>query len=167
VLAVVGVTHLTYQVGEIPLVALVLAGSFGFYGLLRKTAKVDALVGLTVETMLLFPLALAYLALAAVRRECVFGSESWRMDLLLAAAGVITAAPLLWFTNAARRLRLATLGFLQYIAPTGHFLLAVVVFGEPFSRADLISFACIWTALLIYSLDTARDTGPAVSVRAC
>jgi chloramphenicol-sensitive protein RarD len=165
-LAAVSVAYLAYSVGAIPLVALVLAGSFGFYGLLRKTAKVDALVGLTVETMLLLPLALAYLGYLAARQECVFGTESWRMNVLLAMGGVITAVPLLWFTNAARRLRLATLGFLQYVAPTGHFLLAVVAYGEPFARTHLISFACIWTALLIYSLDTARHSRPHASPRA-
>ena len=110
--------------------------------------------------------ARAYLGYLAMRDECVFGTESWRMNVLLAMGGVITAVPLLWFTNAARRLRLATLGFLQYLAPTGHFLLAVVAYGEPFARTHLISFACIWTALLIYSLDIARHSRPHASPRA-
>lgn len=154
-LAALGVTYLTLSYGSLPAVALVLAGTFGFYGLLRKTAKVDALVGLTIETTLLAPLAFAYLVYLTSRRECCFGTQAWQTDVLLAAAGVVTAVPLLWFTKAARRLRLATLGFLQYLAPTGHFLLAVVAFGETFTQAHLVSFACIWAALLIYSVDTA------------
>ncbi len=153
-LAAAGVAYLTFNYGQVPIIALVLAGSFGLYGLLRKTAKVDALTGLTIETMLLAPLALAYLGVLAWGHECSFGTESWRTDGLLALGGVITAVPLLWFTNAARRLRLATLGFLQYLAPTGHFLLAVAAYGEHFSQVHLICFACIWTALLVYSIDT-------------
>ncbi len=156
-LAALAVGYLTVTHGRLPLVALVLAGSFGFYGLLRKTAKVDALVGLTVETTLLFPLALAYLGLQAWRHECVFATVSRGTDLLLMAGGIVTAVPLLWFANAARRLRLSTIGFMQYIAPTGQFLLAVMAFGESFTRAHLISFVVIWSALVIYSVDTAAQ----------
>ncbi|MHC4695548.1 MAG: EamA family transporter RarD [Planctomycetota bacterium] len=157
-LAGIGVAYLTLGYGQVPWVALFLAVSFGFYGLLRKTAKVDALVGLTAETTLLAPLALGYLIYLAIRGDCVFGTQSRWMDLLLALGGVITAVPLLWFTNAARRLRLATMGFLQYIAPSMHFLLAVAVYGEAFTLAHQITFACIWTALIIYSIDTARSS---------
>ena len=141
--------------------ALFLAGSLGVYGLLRKTAMVDALVGLTAETTLLAPLAVGYLIYLAIRGDCVFGTQSRWMDLLLALGGVITAVPLLWFTNAARRLRLATMGLLQYIAPSMHFLLAVAVYGEAFTPAHQITFACIWTALIIYSIDTARSSSTA------
>jgi len=155
-LAAAGVIYLTLGYGELPWVALVLAGSFGLYGLLRKTARVDALVGLTVETMLLAPAALAYLTFLAVRGECVFGSESRWMDLLLALGGVITAVPLLWFTNAARRLRLATIGFMQYLAPSLHFTLAVAIYGEAFTDTHKIAFGCIWTALVVYSIDSVR-----------
>lgn len=148
--------------------ALALAGSFGLYGLLRKTAKVDALVGLTVEILALLPLALAYLTYLAVRGQCVFGRESIRTDVLLAMGGLITAVPLLWFTNAARRLRLSTMGFLQFIAPSLQFLLAVAVYGEDFTPAYRIAFGCIWTALIIYSVDTARslaETGRSAASR--
>ena len=155
-LAAAGVSYLTFGYGEVPWIALVLAGSFGMYGLLRKVVKVDALVGLTVETALLMPPALAYLAYITIKGDCVFGAESRSMDGLLMLAGVITAVPLLWFTNAARRLRLATLGFLQYIGPSLHFTLAVVVYGEAFTFGHMITFGCIWTALIIYSIDTAR-----------
>lgn len=155
-LAAAGVAYLTVSYGQLPVIALILALSFGFYGLLRKTAAVEGLTGLLVETLLLSPLALAYLGYVMWRGESVFGAVSWRMDLLLALGGVVTAVPLLWFANAARRLRLATLGFLQYIAPTGQFFLAVLAFGEPFSRTQMVSFTLIWIALAIYSLDTAR-----------
>lgn len=156
-LAAAAVLYLTLVYGQFPWIALILAGSFGVYGLLRKTAKVDAPVGLTVETTLLLPLALAYLTYVGVEGELVFGARSRWTDLLLVLAGAVTALPLLWFTNAVRRLRLATLGFLQYIAPTGHFLLAVGLYHEPFTAAHGITFGCIWTALAIYSIDTARS----------
>ncbi|MCH8147878.1 MAG: hypothetical protein IH987_07770 [Planctomycetes bacterium] len=159
-LAATGVIYLACQGEEVPTVALVLAGSFGLYGLLRKTAKVDAILGLGVETALLLPLAIGYLVYLAASDQCRFGTVSWRTDVLLASGGIITAVPLLWFTNAARRLRLATLGFLQYIAPSGQFLLAVGLFGEVFTQAHAISFACIWTALAIYSIDAAARSMP-------
>lgn len=159
-LAAVGVGYLTLAAGQFPGLALFFAGSFGLYGLLRKTAKVEAMLGLTVETALLAPLALAFLGWQMLRGRAVFGAGSPAMDLLLMLAGVITATPLLWFTEAARRLRLTTLGFLQYLAPTGHFLLAVLAFGEPLTGADLFAFACTWAALGIYSVDAARAVRP-------
>lgn len=161
-LAAVGVAFLTVSRGHFPIIGLVLAFSFGFYGLLRKTARVEALVGLTVETALLFPLALAFLVFLLLRGEAAFWYESRAVDLLLIAAGLVTAVPLLWFAAAARRLRLATLGFLQYLAPTGHFLLAVLAYGEPFGRSELVAFTCIWTALLVYSIDAAAGARPPV-----
>lgn len=160
ILAATGVTYLAFQGEGVPTVALVLAGSFGLYGLLRKTARVDAVLGLGVETALLLPLAIGYLTYLITTDQCRFGAVSWRTDVLLASGGIITAVPLLWFTNAARRLRLATLGFLQYIAPTGQFLLAVALYGEDFTEAHAISFACIWTALAIYSVDAAARSRP-------
>ena len=155
-LAMIGVTYLTVTYGEFPWIAFVLAFSFGFYGLLRKTASADSVSGLAVETTLLAPLAVAYLCYLAVEGSGSLGTVSRGMDGLLLAAGVVTAVPLVWFAKAARRLRLATLGFLQYIAPMGHFLLAVVLYDEPFTQSHLISFMCIWVALLVYSMDTAR-----------
>jgi chloramphenicol-sensitive protein RarD len=159
-LAAVGVGYLTLAAGHFPGIALFFAGSFGLYGLLRKTAKVDAMLGLTVETALLAPLALAFLGWQMLRGRAVFGGSSLPMDLLLMLAGVVTATPLLWFTEAARRLRLTTLGFLQYLSPTGHFLLAVLAFGEPLTGAHLFAFACTWAALGIYSVDGARAARP-------
>lgn len=157
-LAASGVGYLTVAYGSFPWIALVLAFSFGFYGLLRKTAPVGSLVGLTVETALLLPAALGYLIWLTARQEAAFAAGSCQLNLLLPLAGVITAVPLIWFAVAARRLRLATLGFLQYLAPTGHFLLAVLAYKEPFTVEHLISFTCIWTALAVYSLDTVRSS---------
>jgi len=163
-LAAVGVLYLTLGYGRFPWIALALAASFGLYGLLRKTAPVDALIGLTVETTLLLPLALAYVLIAGATGAGKFAAGSWSDSILLVSAGIVTAVPLLWFTNAARRLRLATLGFLQYLAPTGHFLLAVAAYGETFTTAHLLAFGCIWTALAIYSIDTVRAPRAAAPV---
>ncbi len=154
-LATIGVLYLTFAAGQFPALGLLLAGTFGFYGLLRKVVKIEALVGLTIETCLLLVPALAFLTWQIVQGSAAFGSGSLRTDLLCMAAGLVTAVPLLWFAAAARRLRLATMGFLQYLAPTGHFLLAVWAYGEPFARANAIAFGLIWTALVIYTLDAA------------
>jgi chloramphenicol-sensitive protein RarD len=134
----------------------VLAVTFALYGLLRKVVAVDALTGLSVETLLLFPLASGYLIYLGATGQGAFPSAAVGDDILLPLAGVVTAVPLLWFSAAARRLRLSTIGFMQYVTPTLHFLLAILAFGEPFSRTELASFACIWTGLLLYSCDAAR-----------
>jgi chloramphenicol-sensitive protein RarD len=155
-LAATGVITLTVRYGSIPWTALILAVTFGSYGFLRKVVKTDALAGLTVETIILAPIACAYLLVAAWRGEGAFLAGGLKIDLLLMSAGVATSVPLLLFAAAARRLRLATIGFLQYITPTLHFLLAVVVYGEPFSSAHLASFLCIWAGLVCYSWDAWR-----------
>ncbi len=158
-LAAIGVGYQTVGAGEFPYVALFLAVTFGLYGLLRKIVRVEALAGLTVETGLLTPLAVSWLGFELARGEATFLGGSPRLDALLLLAGVVTATPLLWFTEAARRLRMATLGFLQYLAPTGHFLLAVLAFHEPFRAGHLVTFGCIWAALAIYSIDALRAPG--------
>lgn len=155
-LAATGVITLTLRYGSIPWTALILALTFGSYGLLRKVVTTDALAGLTVETIVLAPIACAYLLVVAWRGEGAFLVGGLKINLLLMSAGVATAVPLLLFAAAARRLRLATIGFLQYITPTLHFLLAVVVYGEPFSSAHLTSFLCIWAGLVCYSWDAWR-----------
>ncbi len=155
-LAVIGVGLRTYYLGSLPAIALILAFSFGFYGLMRKTARVEAIVGLTVETLLLLPFALGYLVYLFVTDHIFFGTHSWSTTVLLMMSGVITSVPLLWFTNAARRVRLATLGFMQYLAPSLQCLLAVLAFGEVFARTQWITFGFIWTALAIYSIDAYR-----------
>lgn len=156
-LATVGVTYLTLSYGELPLLSLFLAGTFGLYGLLRKTVRADGPVGLTVETSLLLPAALFFLVYREARGELVFTHTSWRVDLLLPLAGVVTTVPLVWFANAVRRLRLATMGFLQYLSPSLQLLLAIAVYGEPFTRAHLVTFGCIWLALALYSYDAWRQ----------
>lgn len=150
-LALAGVLNLTFHHGQVPWIALVLATSFGLYGLLRKVAKVEALIGLTVETLLLGPFALAYLVYLATGQNGAFLTGSLRLDLLLPLSGVVTAIPLLLFVAAARRLQLATIGFLQYITPSLHFALAVGLYNETFTRGHLLSFVCIWIGLGVYS----------------
>lgn len=152
-LAAVGVGYLSIHQGGAPLLAGFLAVTFGLYGLLRKMARADAMVGLTIETTLLLPFAAATLVYLLQTKQAAFASGSLRTDLLLLAAGVITATPLILFAAAARRLPLITLGLLQYFAPTGQFLLAVFVFGEPFRMPQLIAFAFIWAALGVFTYD--------------
>jgi chloramphenicol-sensitive protein RarD len=153
-LAAIGVAVLTWQAGRVPWIALVLAGSFGTYGLVRKTARVDALLGSTIETLLLAPLAACYLA---ARGGGVLVHADLARAALLVGTGVVTAVPLVLFTSAARRLPLSTVGFLQYLAPTGQFLLAVLAFGEPLAHDRLIAFAWIWAGLAVFSADLVRQ----------
>jgi chloramphenicol-sensitive protein RarD len=155
VLAVTGVLILTIAVGELPWIALILAVSFGLYGLLRKVVPVDGLVGLSVETLLLLPFAAGFLLWRA--EEGAFGRYSWSLDVLLFCSGVVTAVPLMCFAQAARRLPLSTLGFLQYLAPSLQFLLAVLLFHEDFAAEKAVSFGCIWGALVVFSIDTMRE----------
>ena len=152
-LAALGVLQQLWQVGSIPWVSLVLALTFGFYGLIRKQAPVAALPGLVVETWLLLPLAIGWLLLhpAAVSAQPAFWGT--REAFWLIAAGPITLVPLLCFNAAARHLPYTTLGFLQYIAPTLVLLLAVFVYGEPLEPSKLLAFVCIWAGLVVYSLD--------------
>lgn len=154
-LATAGVANLTIGAGGVPWIALSLAVSFAFYGLLRKTAPVAPLAGLSIETAILFPIALAVVFGAVPLPAAHEATElSGRTYAMLSAAGVITAVPLLWFAAGARRLRLSTMGFIQYLAPTCQFLLAVAVYDEPFSTRQLVSFALIWAALGAYTLES-------------
>ncbi|MBW4056109.1 MAG: EamA family transporter RarD [Proteobacteria bacterium] len=155
-LAAAGVILLTIQYGRVPWVAMILAFTFGSYGLLRKIVTVDSLTGLTVETLLLGPAAIGYLAFVSWQGTSGFLTNGVQVSSLLALAGVATAVPLLLFASAARRLRLATIGFLQYITPTFHFLLAVLLYKEPFTQAHLVSFLFIWSGLCCYSYDAWR-----------
>ena len=151
VLAASGVLVLSFRVGQIPWIALVLAASFGLYGLLRKTVAVDSLVGLAIETLVAAPVAFVFLCWLGWGGKGAFLAGSLHDNLILPLAGVVTAVPLLWFTAAARRLRLATMGFLQYITPSIQFILAVWAFGERFTPTHLIAFGCIWGGLALYS----------------
>jgi chloramphenicol-sensitive protein RarD len=155
-LAAAGMLWLALHLGQPPWISLALAVSFGLYGLVRKVAPVGALTGLTVETLLLLPLALGTLAWKLATSSAAFLSGDTRLDVLLVLAGPFTAFPLLCFAGAARRLPLSTLGFLQYLSPTFQFLLAVLVYGEPFRRAQALAFALIWTALALVACQHAR-----------
>jgi chloramphenicol-sensitive protein RarD len=155
-LAAAGVGLRVIDRGELPWVSLLIALSFGFYGLLRKREPVDSFQGLLVETALALPLALAYLIWLSVAGSGHFGAGELSTSLLLVLAGPITAIPLLLFAIGARRLRLTTMGFLQYIGPTLTFLLAVFIYGEAFSLVQGLAFALIWMGLAVYSTDLLR-----------
>ena len=155
-LAFAGVLYLTISYGEFPWIALMLALSFGLYGLIRKVAPVGALVGLTVETLLLSIPALIYLFYLDSRGAGAMFRVSPKLSLMLIGCALVTAVPLLLFTLGARRLYLSTLGLLQYIAPSCMFILAVFLFNEPFSSVQVVTFIFIWTALAIYSTDSFR-----------
>jgi chloramphenicol-sensitive protein RarD len=155
-LAAAGVVLLTVHYGRFPWVSLILAVTFGSYGLLRKVVTVDSITGLTVETLLLAPFALGYLAYVSLNGTGSFPGEVLQTNVFLVCAGAATSVPLLLFASAARRLRLATIGFLQYITPTMHFLLAVLLYKEPFTQAHLACFVLIWAGLCCYSYDAVR-----------
>ncbi|MEW9797937.1 EamA family transporter RarD [Alteromonas sp. CYL-A6] len=155
-LAIIGVAVLVFSYGYLPWIALVLAGSFSVYGLLRKQVAVDSMPGLFIETLMMLPAALAYWwCFGSVHSNMLTNPVT--LNLLLVAAGVVTTAPLLCFTAAARRIMYSTLGFFQYIGPSIMFLLAVFLYGEPLEEARLMTFGFVWTALVLFSLDSLRD----------
>jgi chloramphenicol-sensitive protein RarD len=154
-LAVAGVAVLFLAVenGSPPWIALVLAFSFGTYGLLKKTAVVGALEGLTVETAVLAPLALVYLVVLSATGDGTFTTDGVWHPMLLALTGLVTAVPLLFFGAAASRVPLTTLGVLQYLAPTMQFLLGVLFFHESLGVARLLGFCLVWIALCVFTAD--------------
>ena len=152
-IALCGVVFLTLGYGAFPWIALTLATTFGFYGLLRKTASLEALEGLALETAVLSVPALAYLVYLELTGAASFGHTATATDVLLAFTGIATALPLLLFAYAARKVTLATVGVLQYIAPTLQFLLGVWVYGETFAATRMIGFGAVWIALVLYSLE--------------
>jgi chloramphenicol-sensitive protein RarD len=155
-LACAAVVFRTVSYGELPWIALTLAFTFGLYGLIRKVAPVSSLVGLTFETMLLTAPGIAYLVFLEGQGTGAMFHGSRFLDALLIGTGVVTAIPLLFFNLGARRINLSTLGLMQYIAPSGMFLLAVLVYREPFTVAQGWTFVMTWTALAIYSIDSVR-----------
>jgi chloramphenicol-sensitive protein RarD len=155
-LAAVAVAGLTLALGSVPWVALFLASTFAMYGLVRKIAQASSLEALAVETTLLVPAAAIYLLARARGGELAFGAISSSTDALILSAGVVTVVPLLCFGLAVGRLRLSTIGLLQYIAPTLQLLLAVVVYHEPFLLAEKVALVSIWAALAIFSNDNLR-----------
>jgi chloramphenicol-sensitive protein RarD len=153
VLAATGVTVMIFQVGRPPWIALALASSWGGYSLMRKKSPLGALPGLTVETLLLAPVAVGFLGWQHLQGTGALGRVDAGTHALILSAGVITAVPLLLFAIAARRIRLSTLGLLQYLAPSVQLGLGIWVYHEPFSRARSFSFAFIWAALALYTAD--------------
>ena len=152
--AALGVVWLTVQAGTLPWIGLVIAVSFGTYGLLRKTATLGALEGLALETALLFPLAFGYLLWLAYNHQNTFVEASPALRWLLVAAGPVTAVPLLLFAAGARRIPLTLLGLLQYIGPSIQLLLGVALYHEAFVPAKAAGYALIWAALALYTAET-------------
>ncbi|EMV9318454.1 EamA family transporter RarD [Vibrio vulnificus] len=155
-LATCGVLVQLVVFGSVPIVAIALAFSFGFYGLLRKKVSVDAQTGLFIETLVMLPAAAIYLLFIASTPTSNMLANPAHLNALLVAAGVVTTLPLLCFTGAATRLKLSTLGFFQYIGPSLMFLLAVLIYGEAFTSDKAITFAFIWGALVLFSFDGLR-----------
>jgi len=156
-LALLGVVYQVYELGRLPWISLVLAFSFGCYGLLRKQVALDALNGLGVETALVAPLALIYFVQLYAQGQAQFGQVSLSLDALLIAAGVVTTVPLALFAAGARRLPYTTIGFLQYISPSIGIVLAVACYGEHFGPARAVTFGLIWLGLALFSWDAWRQ----------
>ena len=150
--AFTGVALLTWEVGTFPWISLGLAASFSVYGMIRRQVPVDGLIGLTVETIVLLPIALGYLAVVYWQRWEVEDAELLGK---LSLSGIVTAIPLLCFGQAARRLPFSVLGFMQYISPSIQFLLAVFLIGETV-QGGWLNYILVWTALVIFSLDSYR-----------
>lgn len=153
VLATIAVIVQMVAVGHVPWLGLALALTFGFYGFFRKQAPVDALDGLMVETLLVLPIAAALIGYWAYARQGAFPSPNFAKDCLLIGAGPVTAVPLALFAAGARRMRMSTLGFVQYLSPSITLILATLVYREPFTRADGVSFVLVWAALVIVAVD--------------
>ena len=153
-IAASGTAYLGWFLGTPPWISLGLAFSFGFYGLVRKVLGVGPMVGLLWETLLLALPALLYIGWSYSNGTLGFGVINQRVDLLLILAGLVTVLPLVWFNVAARNLRLSTVGFFQYIAPSMTFLLSVFLYKEVFTQGHVVAFACIWSALAMVSAET-------------
>jgi chloramphenicol-sensitive protein RarD len=149
-LAAAGVAYLTLTYGRLPGIALSLAVSFGIYGLVKKLAPLGSLYGLTLETALVFPMALVYLAFVQTAGTGAFLHQGALTDILLIGTGAVTSIPLLMFASAARQIPLSMIGVLQYIAPTLQFLIGVFLYHEPFDQSRLIGFGLVWMALIIF-----------------
>lgn len=153
ILAGLGVIYLTVNYGSLPWISLVLAFTFGMYGLIKKTAALESMHGFSLETMVLFLPALGYLLYRNAAGIGAFAHQGALITLLLLMAGPVTSIPLILFGYSARRIPLSMLGFIQYIAPTLQFLLGVFLYLEPFPKARLVGFCIIWLALLVYTLE--------------
>jgi chloramphenicol-sensitive protein RarD len=156
---------MTAVTGRLPWIALVLAASFGLYGLIRKLVKVEAVPGLGIETLLLVPFAAAFLLWTEWRGVGALGHDSTGTNLLLLGTGIATAVPLALFAVGSRLLPLSTVGVVQYLGPTMQFLIGVFVFHEPFTHDRVVGFSCIWIALAIYMVDGLRRNHAALRLR--
>jgi chloramphenicol-sensitive protein RarD len=154
--AAAGTVYLAWFLGTTPWIAITLAISFGFYGLLRKRLSVGPMLGLLWETALMFLPALAYLIWLSSQSAPQFMHASMRIDLLLISSGLVTVLPLIWFNMAAQKLPLSILGFFQYIGPSMSFLIAVLMYGEQFTWGHAVAFGCIWLALALVSIEPFR-----------
>jgi chloramphenicol-sensitive protein RarD len=152
-IALAGVLYLSWENGRPPWISIALALTFGGYGLLRKTAKLGALEGLALETMLLLPIALLYLAAVSLHGDSGFAAAPLGIKILVGLAGPITAVPLLLFAAAARRIPLSMLGLIQYVTPMLQLLIGVAIYREPFGGPQLLGYGAIWIALAVYSLE--------------
>jgi len=152
-LAAVGVIYLTFVYGHLPWIALSLAVSFGFYGFVKKLSPLGSLYGLTLETGIVFPIALIYLVVVGINGSGAFLHDGTLIDVFLIGAGVVTTIPLLMFASAAKQIPLTIVGLLQYIAPTLQFLIGVFLYKEPFDFSHLIGFAIVWLALIIFVVE--------------
>lgn len=150
IIATAGVIYLTVTYGRLPWIALTLALSFASYGLIKKLAPLGSLYGLTLETGIVFPIALTYLVIAQMNGTGGLLHHGLQVDLLLIASGVVTTIPLLMFASAAKQIPLTMVGLLQYIAPTIQFLLGVFLYKEPFDHSHLIGFGIVWVALVLF-----------------
>jgi chloramphenicol-sensitive protein RarD len=155
-LAAIGVVIISISYGSFPWISIVLAVSFGLYGLAKKLINVDSAVGLTLETLVLTPISFAFIIFLMVKGSSSFLAINVTTDLLLIGAGAATAVPLLYFAKGAQKIPLSLLGFLQYIAPTLTLILGVFVYHEHFSKMQLLAFMFIWSALTLYSLSKTK-----------
>jgi chloramphenicol-sensitive protein RarD len=155
-LAACGVAYFGWRLGRLPWIALALAFSFGLYGLLRKMVAVTPLIGLLIETALMTPPAVVIIWSLSSQGLAGFGSSAG-LTLLFLSAGMVTTLPMLWFTSATKLLRLSTMGFLQYLAPTLQLLVGVTIFNEPFTAREALSFVLIWTAIALYLASLLRS----------
>lgn len=150
VIAAIGVAYLTITYGRLPWIALSLAFTFGLYGLVKKLSPLGSVYGLTLETGIVFPVALIYLFIIQAGGSGAFLHDGSTVDLLLIGAGVVTTIPLLMFASAAKQIPLNMIGVLQYFAPTIQFLIGVFLYKEPFDQTHLIGFSIVWVALVIF-----------------
>ena len=152
-LALLGVLNFLWDFGSLPWIALSLSFTFSTYGLLRKVIPVKPLVGLLMETALFAPLAIIMISLWMIDSSGSFGKQ-WETDFLFIGAGAISSLPLLWFVNAAKKLRYSTMGFFQFLAPSLNLILGIFLYNEAFTKAHVITFSLIWSGLAIFSINT-------------